>query len=268
MARFWHRGLPRATEARSRAHCGPTRAILLCSCPRRVTAIARSERLLDLIQLLRRHRRPVSGKALAEGLGVSLRTLYRDIATLQGQGAPIDGEAGLGYVLKPGFMLPPLMFSDEEIEAIVLGSRWVSRQPDARLAGAATDALAKIAAVLPDDLRASLEASTLLVGPSKSGAGESIDLGAVRGAIRTERKLEIQYADGKGDASRRVIWPFALGFFDHVRVVVAWCEMRQDFRHFRADRIAAVSVTETRYPRRRQTLLKDWKAQQAISAEA
>ncbi|WP_024927185.1 MULTISPECIES: helix-turn-helix transcriptional regulator, partial [unclassified Mesorhizobium] len=103
--------------------------------------MSRSERLLDLVQTLRRHRRPVSGQTLASELGISIRTLYRDIATLQGQGAPIEGEAGLGYALKPGFMLPPLMFTDEEIEAIVLGSRWVAKQPDNRLSRAAADAL-------------------------------------------------------------------------------------------------------------------------------
>lgn len=221
--------------------------------------MSRSERLLDLIQSLRRHRRPVSGQTLADELGISIRTLYRDIATLQGQGASIEGEAGLGYVLKPGFMLPPLMFSDEEIEAIVLGSRWVAKQPDRRLSAAAANALAKIAAVLPDDLREDLDASTLLVGPSVQ-AVEGIDLGLVRQAIRSERKLGFLYRDVGGAASERVVWPFALGFFDKVRVVVAWCEMRQDFRHFRADRIAELKATDTRYPRRRQALLKDWRA--------
>ncbi|WP_027056619.1 helix-turn-helix transcriptional regulator [Mesorhizobium erdmanii] len=221
--------------------------------------MSRSERLLDLIQCLRRHRRPVSGQLLAAELGISIRTLYRDIATLQGQGAPIEGEAGLGYVLKPGFMLPPLMFSDEEIEAIVLGSRWVARQPDRRLSAAAVNALAKIAAVLPDDLREDLDASTLLVGPSAQ-AIEGIDLGTVRQAIRNERKIGFLYQTAGGAASQRVVWPFALGFFDKVRVVVAWCEMRQDFRHFRADRISGLNATETRYPRRRQVLLKEWRA--------
>ncbi|MFD2054493.1 helix-turn-helix transcriptional regulator [Mesorhizobium calcicola] len=221
--------------------------------------MSRSERLLDLIQTLRRHRRPVSGQALAAELGISIRTLYRDIATLQGQGAPIEGEAGLGYVLKPGFMLPPLMFSDEEIEAIVLGSRWVAKQPDRRLSAAAANALAKIAAVLPDDLREDLDASTLLVGPPDA-AVEGIDLGLVRQAIRNERKLGFLYRDAGGAASERVVWPFALGFFDKVRVVVAWCEMRQDFRHFRADRIAELKATDRRYPRRRQALLKEWRA--------
>ena len=221
--------------------------------------MSRSERLLDLVQTLRRHRRPVSGQTLAFELGISIRTLYRDIATLQGQGAPIEGEAGLGYALKPGFMLPPLMFTDEEIEAIVLGSRWVAKQPDNRLSRAATDALAKIAAVLPDDLREDLDATTLLVGP-RAEASEGIDLGAVRQAIRDERKLTITYNDAAGAGSERVVWPFALGFFDKVRVMVAWCEMRQGFRHFRTDRVARLDITGTRYPRRRQALLKEWRA--------
>lgn len=220
--------------------------------------MSRSERLLDLVQTLRRHRLPVSGRALASELGVSIRTLYRDIATLQGQGAPIEGEAGLGYVLRPGFMLPPLMFTDEEIEAIVLGSRWVAKQPDNRLSKAAADALAKIAAVLPDDLREDLDASTLLVGP-RTGASEGIELAAVRQAIRDEQKLAITYSDAGGSDSERIVWPFALGFFDKVRVMVAWCEMRQDFRHFRTDRIARLDATGLRYPKRRQALLKQWR---------
>ncbi|RWL46816.1 MAG: YafY family transcriptional regulator [Mesorhizobium sp.] len=221
--------------------------------------MSRSERLLDLIQILRRHRRPVSGRTLADEMGVSIRTLYRDIATLQGQGAPIDGEAGLGYVLKPGFMLPPLMFTDEEIEAIVLGSRWVAKQPDKRLAAAAADALAKIAAVLPDDLREDLDATTLLVGPHADHL-ETIDLGVVRQAIRDERKLGFLYRDAGGSPSMRLVWPFALSFFDKVRVMVAWCEMRQDFRHFRADRMSGLTATDIRYPRRRQAMLKEWRA--------
>ncbi|HNB45871.1 MAG TPA: HTH domain-containing protein, partial [Burkholderiaceae bacterium] len=111
--------------------------------------MSRAERLLSLLELLRRHRRPVSGAALAESLGISLRTLYRDIASLQAQGAAIDGAPGFGYVLQPGFMLPPLMFTPDEVEALVLGSRWVAERADPRLGGAARQALAKVAAVLP-----------------------------------------------------------------------------------------------------------------------
>jgi predicted DNA-binding transcriptional regulator YafY len=230
--------------------------------------VSRSERLLNLIQIMRRYRRPVSGKVLADETAVSIRTLYRDIATLQAQGAHIEGEPGLGYILRPGFMLPPLMFSEDEIEALVLGSRWVSKQPDNRLSTAARDALAKIVAVLPADLRDDVDASALLVGPREPMASDRIDLGVVRKAIRSERKLDLTYRDGSGSASRRLVWPFALGFFDRVRVIVAWCELRQDYRHFRADRISSLAATDTRYPRRRQVLLKEWRESQGIAPPA
>ena len=228
--------------------------------------MSRAERLLDLIQLLRRHRQPVSGQSLADELDISIRTLYRDIATLQGQGAAIEGEAGLGYILKPGFMLPPLMFSEEEIEALVLGSRWVAKRSDARLGSAARNALAKITAVLPPDLRDEADQSSLLVGPGEALTAGENELPAIRQAIRTERKIEITYRDDRMRQSRRMIWPFALGYFDRVRVVVAWCEMRKAVRHFRADRILALSVTDQRYPRRRQVLLKQWREAEGISA--
>ncbi|MEK1890826.1 MAG: YafY family protein [Phyllobacterium sp.] len=227
--------------------------------------MSRSEPLLHLIQIMRRHRRPVSGKVLADETGISIRTLYRDIASLQAQGAHIEGEPGIGYMLRPGFMLPPLMFSEDELEALVLGSRWVTKQPDIRLAVAARDALGKIVAVLPDDLRNDVDTSALLVGPH-SPAPDTIDLAAVRKAIRSERKLNITYRDGNGTQSRRLIWPFALGFFDRVRVIVAWCELRQDNRHFRADRISALETTDTRYPRRRHTLLKQWREAEGIKS--
>ena len=230
--------------------------------------MSRAQRLLDLVQVLRRHRRPVSGRRLAEETGVSIRTLYRDIVTLQGQGAPIEGEPGLGYVLKPGFMLPPLMFSEDEIEALVLGSRWVADRADIRLAAAARDAIAKIAAVLPAELRQNTETSALIVGPGAALAGSDIDLGIVRKAIRAERKVALVYADGRSTRSERTIWPFALSFFDHVRVVLGWCELRQDFRSFRADRIATLTPLEARYPRRRQVLLKEWREREGIPQPA
>jgi predicted DNA-binding transcriptional regulator YafY len=225
--------------------------------------MSRSERLLELLQNLRRYRQPVSGAKLAAELDVSLRTLYRDIASLQAQGAMIEGEPGLGYVLKPGFLLPPLMFSEEEIEALVLGSRWVAGRADARLAEAGANALAKIAAVLPPDLRDGLDASTLIVPPSKAEA-EAVDIGLVRRAIRMERKLRIRYADQSGAASERVVWPFALGFFERTRVLVAWCELRTDFRHFRTDRILAAETTEARYPKRRQALVREWRLAEGL----
>lgn len=229
--------------------------------------MSRSERLFELLQALRRRRRPVSGRTLAAELGVSIRTLYRDIASLQAQGAGIEGEPGVGYVLRPGFMLPPLMFSGDEIEALVLGSRWVADRTDDPLGAAARNALAKIAAVLPAALREELEASTLLVGPGAPAEEEKVDLAVIRQAIRGERKLGISYRDAEGDASARVIWPFALGFFDRVRVVVAWCELRQDFRHFRADRITGLTPLSGRYPRRRLALLKEWRQHEGIALD-
>ncbi|HEY1943422.1 MAG TPA: YafY family protein [Roseiarcus sp.] len=228
----------------------------------------RSERLIELIQALRRRRQPATGRALADELGVSLRTLYRDIASLQGQGADIIGEAGVGYVLKPGFLLPPLMFSEDEIEALVLGSRWVIERADGRLGGAARNALAKIAAVLPEDLRDTLDASPLLIGPGGDAAEDAVDLSVLRQAIRAERKVAIRYRDAGGAASERIVWPFALGFFDHARVMVAWCELRSDFRNFRTDRLEAFVATGERYPRRRRALLHAWREVEGIPLES
>lgn len=226
-------------------------------------AMSRAARLLDLVQLLRQHRMPVAGQALADTLGISIRTLYRDIATLQAQGAEILGEPGLGYVLRPGFMLPPLMFSVDEIEALVLGSRWVAVRADDRLGAAGASALAKIAAVLPPDLRDEVDAGSLLVAPGESHVA-TIDLGVVRKAIRNERKLALSYRDAEGVESRRVIWPFAISFFDNARIIAGWCELRQDFRHFRVDRVLAMVTTDERYPRRRTAMLKEWKMTNGI----
>ncbi|AVX40262.1 helix-turn-helix transcriptional regulator [Yersinia massiliensis] len=229
--------------------------------------MSRVQRLLDLMQILRSHRFPVTGAHLASELGISLRTLYRDIGILQKQGASIDGEPGLGYVLRPGFMLPPLMFSEDEIEALVLGSRWVTDRGDVKLSAAARSALTKIAAVLPNDLCNVLDATALLVGPGASVTAGDEEILQIRRAIRAECKLEVSYCNLNSVESTRTIWPFALGYFDHVRVLVAWCELRQEFRHFRTDRISSLKITEQRYPRRRQVLLKEWREIEGISPQ-
>ena len=229
--------------------------------------MSRAERLLQLMQSLRRHRYPVSGAALADELGVSVRTLYRDIASLQAQGAQIEGEAGVGYVLRPGFTLPPLMFSEEEIEALVLGARWVAKRSDPQLAEAARNMLAKVSGVLPQALRHELESSALLIGPGDPVLGDSRMLEEIRLAIRQERKVDIDYQDKDGQDSCRVIWPFALGFFENFRMIVAWCERREAIRHFRVDRILAMRLTETRYPRRRQQLLQEWRMAKGIAEQ-
>jgi predicted DNA-binding transcriptional regulator YafY len=228
--------------------------------------MSRARRLLELVQTLRQHRHPVAGDALAQATGVSLRTLYRDIATLRSQGAHIDGEPGMGYVLRPGFLLPPLMFSQDELEALVLGSRWVAERGDGALAEAARTAVAKVAAVLPEALRESLHATPLLVGPGPVVAAGDVEVRTLRSAIRSQTKMVIEYVDLKGERTRRTIWPFVIGFFDSLRVVGAWCELRQGYRHFRTDRIAVLEPTTERYPRSRTQLLREWREQQGIAA--
>lgn len=221
--------------------------------------MSRAERLLQLLQVLRRYRRPVSGQALADELGVSIRTLYRDIASLQAQGAMIEGEPGIGYVMKPGFMLPSIMFGSEELDALVLGMRWVADRGDKTLSAGALSTLAKIAAVLPTELRRELEESSLLVGSPLTRPTHTISPDLLRAAVRAERKLDITYVDGAGVHSRRVVWPFALVYFDQARVLMCWCELRADFRNFRSDRIVNVEQMDARYPKRRSTLLREWR---------
>ncbi|KEY57896.1 fumarase [Serratia sp. DD3] len=221
--------------------------------------MTRTQRLLGLMQILRRHRYPVTGQSLAQELGISMRTLYRDIATLQQQGADITGEAGVGYILRPGFMLPPLMFSQHEIEALVLGMRWVEQRGDSQLASAATDALAKIASVLPVELREELNANTLLIGPVSITHVDDELLMSVRKAIHQECKIAVAYCDSNGNSSERTIWPFAIGYFEQVRILMAWCELRGSLRHFRFDRISRIALSSQRYPQGRRALMKLWR---------
>ena len=200
-----------------------------------------------------------------------MRTLYRDIATLQEQGARIDGTPGRGYALQPGFMLPPLMFTDEEIEALVLGTRWVaSRTADPVLARAGASALARIAAVLPTDLRDQLDQTTLFAPAGRrvtedSGKRPTL-LPRLREAVRTEVRIRITYRNEAGEESERVVWPIAIAFFDQVPVISGWCELRQDFRNFRIDRIGKLVLTTERYPRARAELLPEWRAANGIPA--
>ncbi|ANL51087.1 transcriptional regulator protein (plasmid) [Rhizobium phaseoli] len=224
--------------------------------------MSQSQRLFDILQILRRHRQAVSGAYLAQQTGVSLRTIYRDVILLQSLGAEIEGEPGFGYVLKPGFMLPPLMFSEEEIKAIALGVQWVSRQTDEGLSAAAQDALAKIEAVLPSELRHRLNDNDFHVSyPTPSE--EAIDLRVLRQAMQQQMKLRIRYKDGKGGDSERVIWPIGIAFAQSMRVIAAWCELRQDFRAFRTDRIQEAELLAERYPGQRRELVKQWRAQVA-----
>jgi predicted DNA-binding transcriptional regulator YafY len=222
--------------------------------------LGRTQRLLTLMDTLRRHRRPVTAAKLAEELSVSVRTIYRDVLALVELGAPIDGEAGLGYLLRGGFFLPPLMFDEDELEALVLGARLVERQGDAALSASARNVLAKIAAAAPKDLRDMMNETGLWV---PRGDADRPTLKPVREAIRREHKLTITYGDEKGALTERTIWPIGVGFFEGKPTIAAWCELRQAFRHFRVDRIKSYAEGE-RYPKRRAALVKAWRAEHAV----
>jgi predicted DNA-binding transcriptional regulator YafY len=210
---------------------------------------------------LRRHRHPVTAASLAGELSVSVRTIYRDVQSLVELGAPIDGEAGLGYLLRGGFFLPPLMFDADELEALVLGARLVARQGDEALAEAAGNALAKIAAAAPKDLRDTIADTNFWVAPTPPTPVPA--LRPVREAIRREHKLAITYADEKGAVTSRTIWPIGVAFFEGRQTVAAWCELRAGFRHFRTDRIQSLAPTAERFPRRKAALVKEWRAEMA-----
>lgn len=218
-----------------------------------------ADRLFQIIQILRRAREPVTADALAGELGTSRRTVYRDIADLIDQRVPIRGEAGVGYVLQPGLDLPPLMLTTEEIEAAVLGAQWVARHGDAELARAAQDLIAKIGAVVPERLRPFVFEPVTDMPPARSLATDGLDMARVRTQIHTGRKMKLCYRDEQGRESERIVWPVTVGYMETVRHLVAWCELRQDFRSFRTDRVIAAGFLDERYPERPGALRAKWR---------
>jgi predicted DNA-binding transcriptional regulator YafY len=220
----------------------------------------RSDRLFDIIQRLRTARGPMTAATLAEELEVTVRTVYRDVATLQARRVPIEGAAGIGYVLRRGYDLPPLMFSTEEIAAVVVGARLVARTGDPQLQEAAASVLSKVTSVLPESLRDELAAAPFFVSGSGAPVPERADLAEVRQAIREERKLHIVYVDEKGTRTHRTIWPIAVAYYVEATLIGAWCELRRDYRHFRADRIAELTVLDETYPSDNGRLMAEWLA--------
>ena len=217
----------------------------------------RADRLFEIIQHMRR-RKLVRAADLAETLEVSERTIYRDIRDLMASGVPIEGEAGVGYVLHQGFDLPPLMFTEQEIEALVLGARIVESWADCELAEAAADVIAKVEAVIPDRLRGYM-AETALLAPSEHFVEPiSFDIADVRRCIRTRQKIEFGYRDAVGDPSHRVVRPLSLAFFGPSWCLAAWCELRDDFRTFRLDRMCDFVVLEERFKLERGKTLNDF----------
>jgi predicted DNA-binding transcriptional regulator YafY len=220
----------------------------------------RADRLFQIIQILRRGRGPHIADAIALELETSKRTVYRDIATLMGQRVPIRGEAGVGYVLEDGFDLPPLMLTPDEIEAAVLGAQWVAQRGDPVLARAAQDLAAKILTAVPERLRPLMLDPAVRAPPRHCPAGpDGLDLSAVRQAIHAGRKLHLSYRSDEGALTERKVWPIAIGYMDYARMLVAWCELRADFRHFRADRVIAAEFLDERYPERPGILRARWR---------
>ncbi|CAL1690614.1 hypothetical protein MMB232_00745 [Brevundimonas subvibrioides] len=220
----------------------------------------RADRLFQIVQLLRRSGKPLTADRIATELETSKRSVYRDIAALMAQRVPIRGEAGIGYVLDSGFDMPPLMLTSDEIEAAVLGAQWVAGRGDPALARAARDLIAKIAATVPERLR------PVVLEPAVASVGgwnvlpEAIDMADIRGAIHGARKVALHYRDEREVETRRTVWPFQVAYRETTRIVVAWCETRDDFRMFRADRVLTAEVLEDRYPARPAALRARWRA--------
>ena len=218
----------------------------------------RTERLFQIIQILRANRFPVTGRSLADELEVSIRTLYRDMAELIAQRGPITGEAGMGYVLDDGYDMPPLMLTPDELEAAALGAAWVASQGDPSLARAARDLVTKLSEAVPEELSPIVLDAGLRSYTTGSNVGEQFDSSALRRAIRDRLKLQLEYKDQKDGYSNRIVWPLLIAYLNSVRYVVAWCETRQDYRHFRTDRVQKLDVLEDKYPGRRAILVKEW----------
>jgi predicted DNA-binding transcriptional regulator YafY len=220
----------------------------------------RADRLFDIIQVLRLARTPVTAAAIAEELEVTPRTVYRDIATLQARRVPIDGEAGIGYVLRRGFELPPLMLTEEEVEAVAVGMRLLRRTGDPGLEAAARNVLTKLAAAMPDILREHLISVPFRVATGRPPEPGPVNPAAIRAAIRSARKMRIDYVDLKGATSTRTICPVAMEYHVQATLICAWCELRNDYRHFRADRIVDARVLADSFAPAASRLTAGWLA--------
>lgn len=220
----------------------------------------RADRLFEIIQILRRSRAPITADAMAVELETSKRSVYRDIAALMAQRVPIRGEAGVGYVLDRGFDMPPLMLTTEEIEAAVLGAHWVMSRGDPELQKAARSLLAKIETTIPEHLQPYIEQPATSITPMWEEFEVTISLPDLRTAIRNGRRVRLEYEDGDGAVTHRIVWPVLLGYMETKRLLAAWCELRGDFRSFRADRMRVAEVLDEKYPERPALLRKRWNA--------
>lgn len=224
----------------------------------------RADRLFEIIQVLRCAKRPLTADEIASKVETSKRSIYRDIAVLMAQRVPIRGEAGVGYILERGFDFPPLMLTADEVEAVVLGSQWVLAHGDKGLARAALNVLAKVAAIVPEDLRPIIDDPAVGMPPrNEKKTEDDVDVSRLREWSRKGRKLALHYIDESGRETERVVWPFMVGYVSALRVIIAWCELRQDFRIFRTDRLTKVTFLEQGYPEHSVVLRRRWLASHA-----
>ncbi len=225
-------------------------------------AMRPADRLFQIVLQLGRGR-IITAQALAEKLEVSERTIYRDIQNLMESGVPIDGEAGVGYRLHRGYQVPPMMFDQNELQALIFGAQVAKRWGDTKLAAGAERILDKIDAVLPENMRGELTSQTVVVPEMASYQSDETTqhLGAVREAINERRRLYVSYTDAGGQPTERIVWPLTLLYWGYSWAVGAWCELRQDFRNFRVDRIVEARGLTTTYPDEQGRRLEDYFAQ-------
>ncbi|WP_046118415.1 helix-turn-helix transcriptional regulator [Ensifer aridi] len=232
----------------------------------------KASRLFEIIQILRLAGKPVTAAVIAESLEVTPRSIYRDIVALQAMRVPIEGERGIGYILRPGFDLPPLMFSIEETEAIVLALALLARTGDEELKSAARRVSQKITGAVPEPLRKAFQSQALHAWGTIAPPPPSVDLAMIRRAIRDERKLALDYRDELGRATERTVRPLALIYYSEHAMMVAWCELREDIRNFRADRVEYCEPVDAYFRgegnRLRQLWIAGWKTNAVRPLEA
>ncbi|MDG2483123.1 MAG: YafY family protein [Alphaproteobacteria bacterium] len=221
----------------------------------------RADRLFELIQILRRARASITAAQLAEKLEVTPRTVYRDIATLMAMRVPIEGAAGVCYIMRPGYDLPPLMFDHEEVEAIVVGLELLRRTGDKGLEAAARRVNAKIADALPSARETELDDGRFVVSRFGAPEPETADMSMLRHAVRNDHVVSLEYQDEQGNQTTRTVLPLAVIYYTELTVLAAWCELSRDFRHFRAYRIMSCADTGILFSDRAANLRQSWHEQ-------
>lgn len=226
--------------------------------------MTRTERLLEIIEILRRSKFAVTANELSKRFEISIRSVYRDISILQSQGVPIEGGTGVGYILRKGYTLPPLMFTIDEIEALILGIKWVSVSTDENLSMASKNALMKISTIIPEALRNKYTTTSILINNRYKPVIDNQLITIIRTAIKENWKMQIQYTNHQAIQSTRTIWPIAIGFFENAQIIAGWCEKRSAFRHFRTDRIIKCVLIKEKYPISQKMLFAKWKESEKI----